>query len=117
MREATWTSPKPLGKGTTRTVKFAGGISVDEVFWAWEPNRRIGFSFATASIGWVNALAEVYEITPLSPEQCKLRWTWAVSLRGVPTKMEPFIGRVLTIIQKRLLKTLERVAREHPTAD
>ena len=37
MREATWTSPKPFGKGTTRTVKMAGGIRIDEVFWAGSP--------------------------------------------------------------------------------
>jgi ribosome-associated toxin RatA of RatAB toxin-antitoxin module len=115
MREASWTSPKPFGKGTTRTVKMAGGIRIDEVFWAWEP-RRIGFSFAAASIGWVNALAEVYEITPLSPERCELRWTVAVSFRRLPRKFEPFIGRALTMIQKRLLKTLEQVAREYSTS-
>ena len=89
MREATWTSPKPFGKGTTRTVKMAGGIRIDEVFWAWEPNRRIGFCFAAASIGWLNALAEVYEIAPLSRERCKLRWTLAVSLPGLLSNIEP----------------------------
>ena len=89
MREAAWTSPKPFGKGTTRTVKMAGGIRIDEVFWAWEPNRRIGFCFAAASIGWLNALAEVYEIAPLSRERCKLRWTLAVSLPGSLSNIEP----------------------------
>jgi hypothetical protein len=114
MREATWTSPKPLGKGATRTVKMAGGIRIDEVFWAWEP-YRVGFSFAAASIGWVNGFAEVYEITPLSADRCKLRWTVAASLRAVPSKVEPLLGRVMPIIQKRLLKKLERVAGELST--
>ena len=40
VREVTWTSPKPFAKGTTRTLKLGGGITVDEVFWAWEPDRR-----------------------------------------------------------------------------
>jgi hypothetical protein len=51
IREVTWTSPKPLAIGTTRTVTFAGGIRVDEVFWAWKPNRRMGFSVTAASTG------------------------------------------------------------------
>ena len=117
MREAAWTSPKPFGKGTTRTVKMAGGIRIDELFWAWEPNRRIGFCFAAASIGWLNALAEVYEIAPLSRERCKLRWTLAVSLPGLLSKIEPRIGRGMQALQKRLLRTLERVAREHSSDD
>ena len=58
-----------------------------------EPNRRIAFCFAAASIGWLNALAVVYEIAPLSRERCKLRWTLAVSLPGLLSNIEPLIGR------------------------
>ena len=32
IREVTWTSPRPFGKGTTRTVKLVGGATIDEVF-------------------------------------------------------------------------------------
>jgi hypothetical protein len=63
-------------------VKTVGGIANDEVFWAWEHNRRIGFSITASSKRWVSALSEVYEIAPLSPDNCKLRWTLAVSLPG-----------------------------------
>jgi hypothetical protein len=31
-------------------------------------------------------------------------------------KIEPFIGRVLPTVQRRLLKKLERVARERPVS-
>lgn len=64
VRTVTWTSPKPFAKGTTRSLTLAGGINLDEVFWAWEPPRRMGFSVAAASIGWVSAFTEVYEIAP-----------------------------------------------------
>jgi hypothetical protein len=37
IRGVTWTSPRPFGKGTTRTVNLVGGARIDEVFWAWEP--------------------------------------------------------------------------------
>lgn len=112
IREVTWTSPKPFGKGTTRTLTLEGGIKFNEVFWAWEPNRRMGFSVCAASIGWLSGLSEVYEIAPLSAERCKLRWVVAASFPGILGKLEPGIGRTFQINQRRLLKKLERVARE-----
>jgi Polyketide cyclase / dehydrase and lipid transport len=115
VRQVTWTSPKPFAKGTTRSLILAGGITLDEVFWAWEPGRRMGFSVTAASIGWVSAFTEVYEIAPLPSERCKLRWVVAASFPGWLGKIEPGIMRVFQIIQNRLLKKLERVARECPT--
>jgi hypothetical protein len=112
VRDVTWTSPRPLAKGATRTVKLVGGNRFDEVFWAWEPNRRMGFSVAASSVGWLRAITDLYEITPLSLEHCALRWTFAVSLRGALGKSEPYLGRILPIVQKHVLKSLERVARE-----
>lgn len=115
VREVTWTSPKPFAKGTTRTLTLAGGIRLDEVFWAWEPNRRMGFSVTAASIGWLSGLSEVYEIAPLSSERCKLRWVVAASFPGALGKIEPGIGRLFQLNQGRLLKKLERAAREYTT--
>jgi Polyketide cyclase / dehydrase and lipid transport len=112
IREVTWTSPEPFAKGTTRTLQLVGGISVDEVFWAWEDNRRMAFSVTAANVGWVNAFSERYEITPISSERCIVRWTLAPSYAGWVRRIEPVLKRGLPIAQKRLLKTLERVARE-----
>ena len=111
IREVNWTSPKPFAKGTTRTVKMVGGIRVDEVFWAWEPNRRMGFSITAMSKGWVSALAELYEITPVSSERCTVRWTLAPSYAGLLRRIEPVLKRSLPMAQKHMLRTLERVAR------
>jgi Polyketide cyclase / dehydrase and lipid transport len=110
IRDVTWTSPKPFAVGTTRTVTLLGGMSVDEVYWAWDPNRRMAFSVAATNIGWVNALAEVYRVVPMSAQRCNLRWTFSVSLRGRLSLLEPLITRVLPAVQRRLLKRLERVA-------
>ena len=76
----------------------------------------MGFSVTAASIGRVSALTEVYEIAPLSSERCKLRWVVAASFPGWLDKIEPGIGRIFQINQRRLLKKLERVAREHPAS-
>jgi hypothetical protein len=116
MREATWTSPKPFGNGTTRTVKMVGGHRIDEVFWAWEPSRRIAFSVSAVSIGWISGFTEVYEVTPLSPGRCKLRWTLAMSFPGKLAMIEPALVRLTPFNQKRLLRKLERVTREVQTS-
>lgn len=113
IRNVRWTSPQPFGKGTTRTVDLVHGVRMEEVFWAWEPNRRMGFSVTAASIGWLSALSELYEITSLSPERCLVRWTLAQSYAGRLRTVEPVLKRGLPTAQSRLLKALERVAREH----
>jgi hypothetical protein len=113
IREVVWTSPQPFTKGTTRTVSLLGGIKLEEVFWAWEPNRRMGFSVTASTNPMLSALAELYEITPLGVDRCSLRWTLAMSLRGMLGKIEPYMKPSLPRAQERLLKTLERVARKH----
>jgi ribosome-associated toxin RatA of RatAB toxin-antitoxin module len=110
--QVTWTSAKPFSAGATRTVNLVGGARVDEVFWAWEPNRRIGFSVSASSMRWLCALTELYEITAVSSDRCQLRWTLAVRLSGVLGKLEPYIGCLMPSAQNHMLKALERVARE-----
>jgi len=75
----------------------------------------MGFAVTAISVGWVRALTEVYEITPTSSVSCKLRWTFAVSFPGLLGRLAPVVGRILPLIQSRLLNTLERVARERST--
>lgn len=112
IQEVIWTSPEPFAIGTTRTLKIMGGVRLDEVFWRWEPNRRMSFSINAASIGWLRALSEVYEITPLSSERCTLRWVVAASFSGWINRIEPVIGPTFQLIQRRMAKRLERVARQ-----
>lgn len=42
--KVTWTSPKPFGVGTTRTVEIKDNI-VDETFLIWEEGSRMAFRF------------------------------------------------------------------------
>jgi hypothetical protein len=115
IREVAWTSPKPFAVGTTRTVTFAGGIRIDEVFWTWERNCRMGFSVTAASTDRLRGLCEVYEITPLSFDRCQMRWVLAASLSGWLGRIEPVVARLMEISQRQMLKKLERVARDFPT--
>jgi hypothetical protein len=58
-------------------------------------------------------LSEVYEITPLPSDRCKLRWVVAASFPGFLGKIAPGIASVFQINQRRLIKKLERAAREY----
>lgn len=107
-----WTSPKPFARGTTRTVTLRGGVVVDELFSAVEPARRMSFSVCATNSGLVSGLGESYELEPIGPDRCRLRWTLALRLAGPLAAVEPLVSLALPGVQGRLLKRLERVARD-----
>ncbi len=117
IRHATWTSPLPVIQGSTRTVGIVGGISLDEVFWAWQPERRIGFRITAASTRLIAALLECYDVTPLGKRRCMLRWRMAVELRGPAGLIEPGIRPALAPSMHRMMARLERVAARYPLVD
>ncbi len=53
-----WTSPKPYGVGTTRTVTMRGHIVGDEEFIGWEPFSYMAFRFNTSTSNMLSAFAE-----------------------------------------------------------
>lgn len=68
-----WTSPKPFGVGTTRTVSLANGAAIDEEFFAWEPGRRMAFCFVAGGLP-VKAFVEDYVLED-APGGSRLTWT------------------------------------------
>jgi hypothetical protein len=87
----TWTSPEPIGVGTTRTVDMLGGLVGDEEFLAWEPGSYMAFRFNSCSTSAVAAFAEEYRIVP-TPQGCRLTWTLAQMPAG-PARLGLVIGR------------------------
>lgn len=77
IESVTWTSPKPYGVGTTRTVTLTKG-GIDEEFFIWEPGKRMAFYFVRSTMPIVKAFAEDYVLTPRGNDQCELRWNWAI---------------------------------------
>ncbi len=88
IRAVNWTSPKPYGRGTTRTVTMVGGVVVDELFSAFEPARRMSFSVCAANIGLLSGLGELYETVPISSDRCVVRWTLAMTFAGPLRRLE-----------------------------
>lgn len=66
-----WTSPKPFGVGTTRTVEIGNQV-VEETFFAWDEGARMAFRFEATSLP-VSAAVEDYRVTPAG-EGCEFVW-------------------------------------------
>jgi hypothetical protein len=119
--KVTWTSPEPIGVGTTRTVEMLGGLVGDEEFLAWEPGRFMAFRFNSCSTSVVAAFAEEYRIVPTA-QGCRLTWTLAQKPAG-PARLGLVVGGpALDLSFKWFLRNLRgytdaRFASTVPTKD
>lgn len=75
-----WTSPKPFGVGTTRTV-VGSGQTIEETFLVWDEGRRMAFRFDRTTLPMA-AFAEDYEIRPTGVGTCELHWHYAFEWGG-----------------------------------
>lgn len=89
-----WTSEKPYGPGTTRTVGI-GPIEVDEVFSSFVPGQHMGFYFASGTTPLIAAFAEDYRVRPMDENRCHFAWTMGVELKGLARFLHPLIGFAL----------------------
>lgn len=74
--DVTWTSPKPFGVGTTRTVTL-GAMKVYEHFFLWEQNKRFSFYFTETSLPFVKALVEDYQLEVIDKNTTRFTYTVA----------------------------------------
>ena len=72
-----WTSKKPYGVGTTRTVSLSA-VPLDEHFFRWEQNHRCLFYVTGQSMPLAHALAEDYLLEEIAPG--KTQFTYRVGL-------------------------------------
>jgi hypothetical protein len=104
--DVSWTSPRPFGAGTTRTVSSLKGVNViKEHFFRWEEGRRKSFYVVESSAPLFKRFAEDYLVEPASEGTC--RFTWTIAYESRPA-MRP--GRPLN---DRLLRTLHTDTRRH----
>src|SRR6476469_6978469 len=77
IQKVVWTSKKPYGVGTTRTVSLAA-VTLDERFSRWEQNRRFSFYVTGQSVPLSHAFAEDYLLEEIGAG--KTRFTYTVAL-------------------------------------
>ena len=101
-----WTSPRPFGVGTTRTMPVAfGALRVDETFFRWEEGRRKSFYVNHANAPLFRAFAEDYLVEPDGPGRCRFTWTIAVEPNAA--------GRLGAPLNALLVKSLFADTRRH----
>jgi hypothetical protein len=109
LTSVTWTSTRPFGVGTTRTVRVApGALVIDERYFRWEEGRRKSFYVVKASLPLFRRIAEDYLVEETSPTSCRFTWTIA----GEPTPL----ARPGAPVNALLARSLFRDTRRHFTA-
>lgn len=99
-----WTSEKPYGVGTTRTVNALKGLSsMHEHFFIWEEGRRKSFYVLDAAAPMFKRFAEDYVVKPTGDTSCEFTWTIAYE----PT----LLGQ--GPVNKAIMRTLFSDTRKH----
>ncbi len=102
----TWTSPRPFGQGTTRTVQTPLGLlALREVYFRWEEGRRKSFYVAEATAPLFRTFVEDYLVEETSPSSC--RFTWTVAFEAPPA------ARPGNPINRLITRSLFRDTRRH----
>ena len=109
--EVEWTSPKPYRPGTTRTVRFWGGMSVYEDFFVFDAPHEMAFRFYGTSEKLWDAFGEHYRVDDLGGGRCKLTWT-------VAYEADNWIGswpvrKAMALNFKLYMALLKRYVRKH----
>jgi len=117
IKKVTWTSPKPFGVGTTRDVDIMGGLTAHERFFIWEPPYRMAFYFAGTNKPAVAALAEYYELQPLSGGRTRFIWRVVYESRSLMRYVSPFLRPAVRLMNARIVKGLERYVRALPATE
>ena len=106
LRGARWTSPRPFGVGTTRTMPALYGLLViDERYFRWEEGRRHSFYVERANLPMFTSLAEDYLVEPTGPDVCRFTWTIAAN----PT----VLGRLGAPLNTSIVEGIFRDTRRH----
>ncbi|GAB2663301.1 SRPBCC family protein [Saccharopolyspora gloriosae] len=79
---AEWTSPRPFGVGTTRTVTVGrGAASLRERFYRWDEGSRMTFGVEAANRPGLRRFAEDVALEPIA-SGTRFTWTFAVEPAG-----------------------------------
>jgi Polyketide cyclase / dehydrase and lipid transport len=101
-----WTSPRPFGVGTTRTVRSLRGANVlHERFFRWEEGRRKSFHAERASAPLFRRFAEDYLVEPTGDSAARM--TWTIAFEPQP------LARLTAPVNRRILGTLFSDTRIH----
>lgn len=112
-----WTSPKPFGVGTTRTVSMMGGLAGYEEFVAWERGKRMAFTFVGTSEDMIESFLEDYRVTDLGDGTCRAEWYMALETKGVSAKMMWLTRPLMRAANRWMFANFKRYAENYAAQD
>lgn len=112
-----WTSPKPFGVGTTRTVTMSFGMAGDEKFIAWEPGKRMAFCFTRTTMPNVAAFGEDYHVEDLGNGRCRVRWIMVMEPDGISATLMPLTAPLMRWSLQFMLGRFRKYVEAQPDLD
>lgn len=104
IQKVEWTSPRPYGIGTTRSVHMMGDMIGYEEFIAWEPGKRMAFTFVGCSKDATEKFLEDYRVTDLGDGSCRVEWYMAMDTRGFSRHLMWMTRPLLRLANRRMFK-------------
>ncbi len=98
---------QPTGVGGTRTVKLAGGLTIQEEFLAWEEDRRFAFVVTHMKPKIIRTLVEDLTLEPVDGGATKVTYTQGWD----PIGGKPVQAILRKTTQPQIEKALEELAR------
>ena len=108
IQKVEWTSPKPYGVGTTRSVHMMGNMIGYEEFVEWERGKRMAFSFVGCSKNATEKFIEDYRVTDLGDGSCKVEWHMAMETRGFSRHMMFLTRPLMRMANRRMFKKFKQ---------
>jgi hypothetical protein len=117
IQKVEWTSPRPYGVGTTRSVHMMGGLVGHERFVEWERGRRMAFTFVGASKDATEKFLEDYRVTDLGDGTCRVEWHMAMEPKGFSRHMMFLTRPVMRMANQRMLRKFRRYAEAYAAGE
>lgn len=117
IRNVEWTSPRPFGVGTTRTVSMMGGMDGYEEFIAWEPGKRMAFTFIGSNKAATEKFLEDYRVTDLGNGSCRVEWYMAMEPRGFSRNVMWLTRPMMRLANKRMFRKFKAYAENYAKSD
>ncbi len=109
-----WTSPKPYGVGTTRSVSMLGNLVGHEEFLLWKPCTEMAFRFNQVNkANTIGSFGEHYHVTDLGNGTIKLVWTVGMEPIGPGAFFMKFTKGLLGFGLQHTLNGLKKYMEKH----
>ena len=92
----------PLCQVHTRTVSMMGGMDGYEEFVAWEPGKRMAFTFVGCTKDATEKFLEDYRVTDLGDGSCKVEWYMAMEPRGFSRHLMWMTRPIMRMANRRM---------------